>query len=154
MFQNSKNSSMNPDIPLKLNYFLASYCVFGSLPLLHHVCVLMLQGIFIFVNAVAHCGNDGLFFSLTMHLCGQFEILKMRIAKIEFVDQSKIGPLVKRHCQLAVLVNDLEQTFNMIIFVQLLMSALLICVDGKIYICFRYTLTIKSRFVSLVFNSI
>lgn len=111
MFQNSRNSSMNPDIPLKLNYFLASYCVFGSLPLLHHVCVLLLQGIFIFVNAVAHCGNDGLFFSLTMHLCGQFEILKTRIAKIEFVDRRKIGPLVKRHCQLAVLVNDLEQTF-------------------------------------------
>ncbi|XP_060825153.1 odorant receptor 47a-like [Bombus pascuorum] len=117
-----------------MNYFIATYCVFGSLPLLQQICVLILQATHIFVNAVAHCANDGLFFSLTMHLCGQFEILKMNFTKFELQEfgyHKKLQFLVKRHCQLLMLANDLEQTFNMIILVQLLMSALLICIEGK-----------------------
>lgn len=134
MFQNSANSSANLKGSLEMNYFLASYCVFGSLPLLQQICVLILQAMHIFVNAVAHCANDGLFFSLTMHLCGQFEVLKMNFNKFElqqFGCHKRLRFLVKRHCQLLMLANDLEQTFNMIILVQLLMSALLICVEGK-----------------------
>ncbi|CAK9809303.1 Odorant receptor 22c [Anthophora quadrimaculata] len=137
MFKNSANSTINLNNTLKLNYFLATHCVFGSLPLLYHICVLLLQGMHIFFNAVSHCGNDGLFFSLSMHLCGQFEILKMNLAEIEFeafACQEKVGFLVKRHCQLAVLVHDLEQSFSMIILVQLLMSALLICVEGFVFL--------------------
>nr|XP_033206041.1 odorant receptor 22c-like [Bombus vancouverensis nearcticus] len=137
MFQNSANSSANLKGSLEMNYFLASYCVFGSLPLLQQICVLILQAMHIFVNAVAHCANDGLFFSLTMHLCGQFEVLKMNFTKFElqqFGYHKKLRFLVKRHCQLLMLANDLEQTFNMIILVQLLMSALLICVEGFVFL--------------------
>ncbi|CAK9824892.1 Odorant receptor 22c [Anthophora retusa] len=137
MFKNSANSTINMNNTLKLNYFLATHCVFGSLPLFYHICVLLLQGMHIFFNAVSHCGNDGLFFSLSMHLCGQFEILKMNLTEIEFETfacQERVGFLVKRHCQLAVLVNDLEQSFSMIILVQLLMSALLICVEGFVFL--------------------
>ncbi|XP_017796643.1 PREDICTED: odorant receptor 22c-like [Habropoda laboriosa] len=131
------NSTVNTNDTARLNYFLATHCVFGPLPLQHHVCVLLLQGMHIFFNAVAHCGNDGLFFSLTMHLCGQFEILKMNLAEIEFeaiACRKRIGVLVKRHCKLAVLTNDLEQSFSMIILVQLMMSALLICVEGFVFL--------------------
>ncbi|KAF3420952.1 hypothetical protein E2986_13856 [Frieseomelitta varia] len=135
--RNTANSTASLKSSLKLNYFLATYCVFGPQPLLHHICVLVLQAMHIFVNAVAHCANDGLFFSLTMHLCGQFEILKMNFAKFEIGElggEKKLRILVKRHCQLAVLANDLEQTFNMIVLIQLLMSALLICVDGFVFL--------------------
>ena len=161
MSQNSANSSASLKSSLKLNYFLATYCVFGSLPLLHHVCVLVLQAMHIFVNAVAHCANDGLFFSLTMHLCGQFEILKMNFAKFkigEFGGEKKLRILVKRHCQLAVLADDLEQTFNMIILVQLLMSALLICVEGEnilflnIFVFFFLTMLLTTRFIKETFQ--
>ncbi|XP_076759083.1 odorant receptor 4-like [Xylocopa sonorina] len=138
MLRNSTNPSTNTNNTFKLNYFLATYCVFGSLPLFHHICVLVLQGMHIFVNAVAHCANDGLFFSLTMHLCGQFEVLKMNLAEIEFdkeiASRRKIKLLVKRHCRLAALIGDLEQSFNMVILVQLLMSALLICVEGFVFL--------------------
>ncbi|CAL7938193.1 unnamed protein product [Xylocopa violacea] len=138
MFRDSANSSTNASNTFKLNYFLATYCVFGSLPLFHHICVLVFQGMQIFVNAVAHCANDGLFFSLSMHLCGQFEVLKMNLAEIEFdkeiASRKKIELLIKRHCTLAVLINDLEQSFNLIILVQLLMSALLICVEGFVFL--------------------
>lgn len=130
MYRTSGNSSAN----LKFEYFLATYCVYGSLSLPWHICVLVMQALCIYVNSVAHCGNDGLFFGLTVHLCGQFEVLKMDLAKVEFEEvayRKKIRLLVKRHCELTTLVNGLEQTFNVIILVQLLMSAFLICVEGK-----------------------
>nr|XP_031847372.1 odorant receptor 63a-like [Nomia melanderi] len=118
---------------LKRDYFLSTYCVFGAQPVIHRACVLAVQAAHIFVNAVGHCGNDGLFFSLTMHLCGQFEVLKMRLAEIEIEKSGyrrKIGMLVKRHCRLVLLADDLEQSFNVVMLVQLLMSLLLLCVEG------------------------
>lgn len=133
MFQHSANSTARSDGTLKVGYFLATYCVFGPLPLMRQACVLALQAAHIFVNAVAHCGNDGFFFSLTMHLCGQFEVLKMCLAEIEIgqsAHRERIGMLVKQHCRLVVLANNLEQSFNMIMLVQLLMSALLLCMEG------------------------
>ncbi|XP_076235207.1 odorant receptor 63 [Calliopsis andreniformis] len=124
-----------------VDYFLATYCVFGTLPLMQHIGILALQAAHIMVNAVAHCGNDGFFFSLTMHLCGQFEVLKMNLAELEIekiAHRKKIGFLVKRHCHLVLLANDLEQSFNIVMLVQLLMSALLLCVQGFMVIVFLH----------------
>lgn len=114
-------------------YFLATYCVFGSLPTLAHGCVLLLQMAQIFVNATSHCGNDGFFFGLTMHLCGQFEVLEMNFADLEVekrICHRKMGMLIARHCQLIRLADSLEYAFNMAIFAQTLMSVLLLCVEG------------------------
>lgn len=87
-----------------------------------------------FVNVVGHCGNDVFFFSLTMHLCGQFEVLKTKLSEIEIEKsdyRKKIGSLVQRHCRLVLLADDLERSFNVVILVQLLMSILLLCIEGK-----------------------
>lgn len=119
-------------------YFLASYCVFGYLPTIAHSCILLLQVAQIFVNATSHCGNDGFFFGLTMHLCGQFEVLEMDFANIEVEKRTckqKIRMLIGRHCRLIRLADSLEYAFNMAIFAQLLMSVLLLCVEGIFYFC-------------------
>ena len=76
----------------------------------------------------------------------------------EFGGEKKLRILVKRHCQLAVLADDLEQTFNMIILVQLLMSALLICVEGEnilflnIFVFFFLTMLLTTRFIKETFQ--
>lgn len=114
-------------------YFLATYCVFGSLSGIAHSCILLLQVAQIFVNATSHCGNDGFFFGLTMHLCGQFEVLQMDFADIEMeerVCKRKMRMLIGRHCHLIKLADSLEYAFNMAIFAQTLMSVLLLCVEG------------------------
>lgn len=116
-------------------YFLATYCVFGALPAIAHSCVLLLQVAQIFVNATSHCGNDGFFFGLAMHLCGQFEVLRMDFADIEVEEPAcgrKLRTLIGRHCRLIRLADSLEYAFNMAIFAQLLMSVLLLCVEGTV----------------------
>jgi len=114
-------------------YFLATCCVFGSLSTIAYSCILLLQAAQIFVNATSHCGNDGFFFGLVMHLCGQFEVLEIDFADIEVEKRAckqRIRMLIGRHCRLIKLADSLEYAFNMAIFAQLLMSVLLLCVEG------------------------
>ncbi|XP_011645681.1 odorant receptor 22c-like [Pogonomyrmex barbatus] len=125
--------TMNDNDTMVSTYFLATYCVFGSLPMTVHICVLLLQVAQIFVNATSHCGNDGFFFGLAMHLCGQFEVLQMDFARIEVEERAckrKIRMLINRHSHLISLADSFEYAFNMAIFAQLLMSVLLLCVEG------------------------
>jgi len=138
----------NENATLIPTYFLATYCVFGSLPTMAHSCVLLLQMMQIFVNATSHCGNDGFFFGLAMHLCGQFEVLQMDFADIETEKQAckrKLHALIGRHCHLIRLADSLECAFNMAIFAQLLMSVLLLCVEGISSFLSRFS----SRFSSV-----
>lgn len=119
-------------------YFLATYCVFGSLPTIAHICILLLQVMQIFINATSHCGNDGFFFGLAMHLCGQFEVLKMDFAGIEAEERTckkRIRMLIGRHCHLIRLADSFEYAFNMAIFAQVSMSVLLLCVEGISFLC-------------------
>ncbi|KAK2588073.1 hypothetical protein KPH14_004138 [Odynerus spinipes] len=114
-------------------YFLSTYCVFGEQSGLWRAAILLLQAMQIFVNATSHCGTDGLFFGIVMYVCGQFELCRMNFADLgrdESRSGEKIGSLVRRHCRLIRLADNLEEAFNMIILVQLLMSAFLLCVEG------------------------
>ncbi|XP_046829256.1 odorant receptor 22c-like [Vespa crabro] len=130
----SQNIDRNETYNLKVtSYFLSTYCVFNDQSGFWHAAILLLQTMQIFVNATSHCGNDGFFFGIAMHLCGQFEVLRMNFANLENkknLSCKKIGVLVRRHCHLIRLADNLEEAFNMIILIQLLMSALLLCVEG------------------------
>ncbi|TGZ52812.1 Odorant receptor [Temnothorax longispinosus] len=135
---NVSKANDNDNDTVVTTYFLATYCVFGSLPTTTYSCVLLLQVAQIFVNATSHCGNDGFFFGLAMHLCGQFEILQMDFASIEVEERTckkRIRMLIGRHCHLIRLTDSFEYAFNMAIFTQVSMSVLLLCVEG---IPFRY----------------
>jgi hypothetical protein len=105
------------------DYFLVNYCV------------LVMQTMHTFVNTIARCANDELFFSLTMELCRQVVVLNINFIKLEFMEfgcKKKLRFVEKRHYQPAVLANDLVQTFNKTVLEQLLlMSALPICIEGK-----------------------
>ncbi|XP_018397705.1 PREDICTED: odorant receptor 22c-like [Cyphomyrmex costatus] len=126
-------SKTNDNDTMVTTYFLATYCVFGSLSTITYTCVLLLQAAQIFVNATSHCGNDGFFFGLAMHLCGQFEVLQMDFAGIEVEKDNckkKIRMLIVRHSHLIRLADSFEYAFNIAILTQVSMSVLLLCVEG------------------------
>lgn len=133
----SQNIDRNGTYDVKhTSYFLSTYCVFDDQSGLWRAAILLLQTMQIFVNATSHCGNDGFFFGIAMHLCGQFEVLRMNFANLEnerSLSCEKIGALVRRHCHLIRLSDYLEEAFNVIILIQLLMSALLLCIEGTLF---------------------
>ncbi|XP_011298812.1 odorant receptor 85f isoform X2 [Fopius arisanus] len=86
-------------------------------------------------TCLGNCGNDVFFFGMSMHTCGQLEILQNDLTDIEIEKEEsnnwrKLKGMVKRHVHLIELVDKLEGTFNMIILAQLIMSAVLICIMG------------------------
>lgn len=114
---------------------LAAYCVFGKYTSsFAYLAVEALQFVQIVVNGISQCGNDGFFFDLTMHMCGQFAILRMNFAELnceEFSCRSKLDVLLKRHYHLIHLSHYLEKAFTLTILAQVLMSVLVLCVEGK-----------------------
>lgn len=116
---------------------LAAYCVFGKYTSSFAYCAIVaLQFVQIVVNGISQCGNDGFFFDLTMHMCGQFAILRMNFNELgceEFSYRRKLAILLKRHYHLICLSHYLERAFTMIILAQLLMSVLVLCVEGRCY---------------------
>ncbi|XP_011140434.1 odorant receptor 22c-like [Harpegnathos saltator] len=112
---------------------LAAYCVFGKYLSSAYVLIGALQLLQVFVDCMSHCGNDGFFFDLTMHVCGQLEILRTSFTEMngdEILLRDKLDALLKRHRQLICLAYYLEKAFNMVILAQVLMSVILVCVEG------------------------
>ncbi|XP_071625493.1 odorant receptor Or2-like [Temnothorax longispinosus] len=113
---------------------LATYCVFGKYTSsFANSAIEALQFVQIVVNVISQCGNDGFFFDLTMHMCGQFAILQMNFTELgceEFSYRTKLNILLKRHYHLIYLSHYLERAFTLVILAQLLMSVLVLCVEG------------------------
>lgn len=115
---------------------LAAYCVFGSYTSFAYGFIEVLQTLQILVNCISQCGNDGFFFDLTMHVCGQFEVLRVDFSEIdnkEFLSRNRLGILLKRHHRLIYLAHHLQKAFSLVILSQLLMSVILLCVEGTFY---------------------
>ncbi|KYN19770.1 Putative odorant receptor 22c [Trachymyrmex cornetzi] len=114
---------------------LAAYCTFGKYytSFFTYCAVEVLQFVQILVNGISQCGNDGFFFDLTMHMCGQFAILRMNFNTLgcdEFSCCSKLDILLKRHYRLVYLSHYLERAFTLVILAQILMSVVVLCVEG------------------------
>ncbi|XP_024888019.1 putative odorant receptor 85d [Temnothorax curvispinosus] len=112
---------------------LAAYCVFGSYTVFAYCFIEVLQTLQILVNCISQCGNDGFFFNLTMHVCGQFEVLRVDFSRMdskELHSRNRLGVLLKRHHRLIYLSHHLQKAFSFVILSQLLMSVILLCVEG------------------------
>ncbi|KAL0129875.1 hypothetical protein PUN28_001857 [Cardiocondyla obscurior] len=127
----SKEPSYNETSERRL--FLAAYCVFGNYTSFGYDFIQILQIFQILVNAFSHCGNDGFFFDVTMHVCGQFKVLRVDFSQIkdkELLSKERLGIFLKRHHRLIYLAHNLQTAFSLVILSQLLMSVMLLCVEG------------------------
>ncbi|XP_029040920.1 odorant receptor 10a-like [Osmia bicornis bicornis] len=120
-----------------LNHMTVTTCVYGVMPFYLKIGVLMLQVMQLTIMTISQIGNDGWFFSLTMHLSGQFEVLQMNLEEMkfeEFDSHKKLGLLVARHCRLVMLAKYLKQSFSVIILLQLFTSTLIMCIEGFVFL--------------------
>ncbi|XP_071625905.1 uncharacterized protein [Temnothorax longispinosus] len=129
----SKKQIFNETYQRKL--ILSTYCVFGKYTSsFANSAIGALQFVQVVVNVISQCGNDGFFFDLTMHMCGQFAILQMNFTELgckEFFYRTKLNMLLKKHYHLIYLSHYLERAFTLVILTQLLMSVLVLCGEGR-----------------------
>jgi len=86
---------------------------------------------------IGQCANDNFFFAITMHLCGQLELLRIRFVKLVEKDTNEriyyrnvLGSWVRRHYKLIILAKNIEDTFNVIILFRLTITTIVIAVSG------------------------
>lgn len=118
------------------NFPLQTACTLESITTSNfYYIIFVLQMYQLIAICLGNCGNDVFFFGLSMHTCGQLEILQNDFADICRMEESdnwkKLRDSVDRHIHLIELVEKLESTYSVIILVQLIMSAILICVMGE-----------------------
>lgn len=88
----------------------------------------------IFLKFETSIGNDGFFFGIVFHLCGQAEVLKMEFSRV--VDENgkiveNFYQLLQRHIYLLKLGEMLNDTISVVLAIQLSVSCILICTCGK-----------------------
>ncbi|XP_020296081.1 odorant receptor 85c-like [Pseudomyrmex gracilis] len=113
--------------------YLPTSCVFESVSNLQYALVTLYQVIQLFIAYAGNCCTEGMFVGVTLHLCGQLELLMIGFRQIDRRRHEKtslVEDLVVRHRELLGLAETIEDTYNIIILTQIFTSAILICVTG------------------------
>lgn len=79
-------------------------------------------------------GGDSIFFAITLHVCGQVQILKIDFANLGVRDSSPkedFSKMVTRHQHLLNQAVLLAETISFVLVAQLFVSSILICIIGK-----------------------
>lgn len=117
-------------------FVFPSTCLYKGISYTTYKALYAMQILQAFLLFIAECASDSFFFSITMHLCGQLELLRIRFAEIAGkIDEKKryenlLGPWIKRHCQLITLAKNIEDSFNINILLRLGITTIVIAVSG------------------------
>lgn len=82
-------------------------------------------------------GNDSLFLAITLHICGQYELLKIEYTNFGIENENinkDFTKLTTRHCYLIRHTKLLVDAVSVVLLMQLLISCLLISVIGKYFL--------------------
>lgn len=114
-------------------FILPISCLFESVSNLQYILIIFYQMIQLFVTYAVNCCTEGMFVGVTMHLCGQLELLMIDFQQIHHKRKagSIIEEFVVRHRKLLKLTENIEDSYNIIILTQIFTSAILICITGK-----------------------
>ncbi|XP_071625492.1 odorant receptor 13a-like [Temnothorax longispinosus] len=119
------------------NFLLPSTCLFRGISYSTYKAVFLMQIPIGFILYVAECAHDSFFFAITMHLCGQLELLRIRF--VELVGRkaneknnyrSILSSWIRRHYKLIILAKNIEDSFNLNILIRLLITTIVIAISG------------------------
>ncbi|KAL6262766.1 hypothetical protein P5V15_005556 [Pogonomyrmex californicus] len=126
---------MDNDTIAAWNFVIPSTCLYKGVSYSTYRMLFGMQIIQGSLILIAECACDSFFFSITMHLCGQLELLRVQFIEISKKHHEQkhgnfLGPLVKRHCQLIELAKNIEDAFNINILLRLLIISVVIATSG------------------------
>ncbi|XP_011875664.1 PREDICTED: uncharacterized protein LOC105566352 [Vollenhovia emeryi] len=91
-----------------------------------------IQGVFIVFSVIGYSGIDNFLGLLVFHICGQLDILKNRLTRLDkyVKTQDTLKSCVIRHTRLIKAIEIIEDTYNIILLVLLVYFALLFAFLG------------------------
>lgn len=124
------------------NFVFPVTCLFSGVSYSTYKLLLIMQLLQAFIIFISVCASDSFFFSLTMHLCGQLELLRIRFVELgKRVNErnhyrNALGSWIRRHYELIALAKNIEDCFNINLLIRLSVITLTVAISG-IYMCFN-----------------
>ncbi|KAK0182968.1 hypothetical protein PV327_001047 [Microctonus hyperodae] len=104
-----------------------------------YLAVYFLITLHLFVLCTGNIGIEVYIFGIAMHVSGQFELLYHNLINLDsdenYYDlRRNIQQITEKHCHLLMLAKEFENTFNLIILLQVTVNGFIICISGTILI--------------------
>ncbi|XP_039314325.1 odorant receptor 9a-like [Solenopsis invicta] len=122
----AKNKISELPVPVT---FLGELC----LPTSVYVVISTVQVFIMILTSTSNCGNDSLYFAITLHVCGQIKILKIEFLKYGMKSKNlneDFSILVLRHRYLIKHAEYLADAISSVLLIQLLLSCIIISLVG------------------------
>ncbi|XP_071625472.1 odorant receptor 9a-like isoform X1 [Temnothorax longispinosus] len=106
----------------------------------------LIETISLILGGNANQGTDCTFLNITLHVCGQVEILKAKFLEFDVTTPKvyeRFIALIKRHSYLIRMARQLADTVNFVLLIQLFIISIQLCIMGE-YI-FYHLLFRKTR---------
>jgi len=81
-------------------------------------------------------GNDVLFLNITLHICGQVNILRIHFFNFDVTSpriHDRFNALIQRHQELITLARELADLISFVLLVELFMISIILCMTGEYY---------------------
>jgi len=129
------------DTVILWNFVYPATCLFSGISYSTYKVLLAIQLLQGFIMYISECATDSFFFALTMHLCGQLELLRIRFVELAKKINEKnhyrnaLGSWIRRHYELIALAKNIEDSFNINLLIRLLIITIAIAISGiRIYV--------------------
>ncbi|KAL6445448.1 hypothetical protein ACFW04_000789 [Cataglyphis niger] len=142
LFRNNQNIT-NQNIELK--YTIPSRCTLeylhASLSIYSYRFICVMEALLMMLTSTTNHGNDSLFLNITLHVCGQVEILKTRFLNFDNTEPQvykRFNALIQRHSYLTRMVRELADMISFVLLIQLFIISMQLCITG-----FQFILALK-----------
>ncbi|RLU25807.1 ObirOr5-P2 [Ooceraea biroi] len=137
-----------------LEYPMPSRCAleFFEVPTSMYRIFCLIEAIALVMTSTCNHGNDTMFLNITLHICGQVEILKTHFINLNLSNPNfndHLNTLIQRHHHLIKMAKKLAETISSILLTQLFISSVLICIMG-----FQFILALKVHNVVMMEKSV
>ncbi|XP_072759658.1 uncharacterized protein [Anoplolepis gracilipes] len=118
-----------------LEYTMPSRCAleFFNFPISMHKISCLIELVVIMLATTANLGNDALFLNITLHVCGQVNILRVHFLNFDVTSPQicdRFNVLIKRHRYLIILAKELADLISFILLIELFIISILLCIMG------------------------
>ncbi|KAF3054282.1 Odorant receptor 085 [Nylanderia fulva] len=98
-----------------------------------YLMIFVLEYIYLMIMCTSNHGSDSLFLHITLHVCGQLQILRTSFINFDVTSPDvykRFNALILRHDHLIKMARKLAEIVSFVLVVQLFISSMLICIVG------------------------
>ncbi|XP_072760018.1 odorant receptor 13a-like isoform X3 [Anoplolepis gracilipes] len=93
----------------------------------------VIETVVMILSSTTNLGNDALFINITLHVCGQVNILRVNFINFDITSPQicdRFNALIQRHRYLIMLARELANLISFVLLIELFIISILLCIMG------------------------